>query len=308
MKISIILLISAIFIFSPIYHCAPLPHRHKNTSPSDTLLNKYYLYSSLETQKDNPTWYQMFTHLPSDYYQFFHRSFTTKNLPTLAAIAAATGSFLILDQSGWSFNRKLYNSSPIVRKTSDLAVIMGNGTYQFIGGALFAVSGLLLKDHTALRTGSNIAEAILSTGLFVQLLKRITGRESPIASSERGGEWDMFPSIKEYQKHQPEFYSFPSGHLSTATAIFTVISNNYPDVKWIKPVGYSLLGILSLSLVNKGMHWYSDLPLAYFLGYSFGNIIAPVRTLPVKSSNKTSLSILPSISQNGFQLQMNYSF
>lgn len=308
MKTAAVLLIFFTFIFARNIRCSQLPQKHKSASVSDTLLNKYHLYSSLQKQNNNLTWYRMFTHLPSDYYQFFHRAFTIKDLATLAEVTAATGSFLLLDQPGWRFNRKLYNKSPIIRKTSDIAVIMGNGTYQFIGGALFAASGFLFNDRTALRTGSNVAEAILSTGLFVQLLKRVTGRESPIAASESGGEWDLFPSIKEYQKHQPEFYSFPSGHLSTATAIFTVISNNYPDVKWIKPVGYSLLGILSISLVNKGMHWYSDLPLAYFLGYSFGNIIAPVRNPAENETDKSSLSLLPSIGNHGFQLQMTYSF
>lgn len=250
----------------------------------------------------------MFTNLPSDYYNFFNRSFESKNLPAFAAMAALTGSLLALDQPGWKFNRGIYTKSPIIHKTSDWAVIMGNGGYQFLGSAVFAAAGIVFKDQTALRTGSNIAEAVLATGLFVQLLKRITGRESPIAASEKGGEWDFFPSIKEYQKHQPQFYSFPSGHLSTATAIFTVISNNYPDVKWIKPVGYSLLGILGFSLVDKGMHWYSDFPLAYFLGYSFGNIIAPVHSVHPNNPEKPSLSIMPSLGSNGLRLQMCYSF
>lgn len=280
--------------------------KKNNPVPDSTGFARYNIQSSAENT--GVTWYQMFTRLPSDYYNFFHKSFTSRNVPELAAVAVLTGSLLMVDQNGWKFNRKMYTRYPVVKRTSDIAVIMGNGEYQFIGSALFAATGLLLKNNKAVKTGSNIAEAIMSTGLFVQLLKRITGRESPIVSTERGGEWDIFPSIKEYQLHQPEFYSFPSGHLSTATAIFTVIANNYPDVKWIRPVGYSLLGILGVSLVNKGMHWYSDLPLAYFLGYSFGNIIAPLPGSGANKIHKTSFQILPSISYNGLHLNLLYSF
>ncbi len=283
-------------------------HRHKTSAAADTGGISQELNLENSIRPDRLTWYQMFTHLPSDYYRFFTNTFASQNIPKLAAFAALTGSLFFADQAGWQFNRNTYTRSKFIHKTADVAVIMGNGEYQFIGSALFAASGIVFHDRTALKTGSNIAEAILATGLFVQLLKRITGRESPIVSTEKGGEWDFFPSIKEYQKHQPEYYSFPSGHLSTATAIFTVIANNYPDSKWIKPVGYSLLGILGISLVDRGMHWYSDLPIAYFLGYSFGNIIAPVKNNDANKIDNTSLSVLPSITYNGLQLQLSYSF
>ncbi len=118
------------------------------------------------------------------------------------------------------------------------------------------------------------------------------------------------PSIKEYQKNQPKYYSFPSGHLSTATAVVTVIANNYPDIKWIKPLGYSLLGILGFSLVNEGMHWYSDFPLAFLLGYSLGNIIAPVHNSVDKSpeQSKTHLTLSPSYNDNKIFLNAVFSF
>ena len=282
-------------------------HRHKIPAVVDTggISEKLKLESSIS---DRVTWYQMFTNIPSDYNKFFLSSFTSQNFPKFVTFAALTGTLFFADQAGWQFNRNTYNRSKIIHKAADIAVIMGNGEYQFLGGALFAASGIVFHDETALKTGSNIAEAVIATGLFVQLVKRITGRESPIVSTERGGEWDFFPSIKEYQKHQPEFYSFPSGHLSTATAIFTVIANNYPDSKWIKPVGYSLLGVLGMSLVDKGMHWYSDLPFAYFLGYSFGNIIAPVKNTGTNKTDKNLLVVMPSVNYGGIQLQLTYSF
>jgi hypothetical protein len=54
----------------------------------------------------------------------------------------------------------------------------------------------------------------------------------------------------------------------------TVITENYPEVHWIKPIGYTLVGLVGISLVNVGYHWYSDLPLGIGLGYLFGKIAA----------------------------------
>ena len=254
------------------------------------------------------TWHSLITDIPSDYTNFVISSLRTQEVPDFLTVGALTGSLLLVDETTWRNTRIYYKKSQNFRNVSDIAVKMGDGRYQFLAAAVFAIPGLIFHNETAFKTGSNIAEAVICTGLLVQALKRITGRESPAAATMRGGDWDPFPSIKQYQQHQPSFYSFPSGHLTTATAVLTVIANNYPDEKWIRPLEYPLLGILSATLVAKGMHWYSDLPLAYFLGYSLGNIIAPKSKLLDQGNEKTSLIIAPSINFSGIQLGMNFRF
>ena len=255
-------------------------------------------------------WHQMLTNIPGDYYHFFKNTFTIKELPSLFTVSLLTGSLLIVDQGGWKYQHDLFNKVKFVRDFSGTAITIGDGKYQLLSSALFASAGIIFNDKTALKTGSNIAEAVISTGLLVQILKRITGRESPYASSESGGDWLFMPSIKEYQKNQPKYYSFPSGHLSTATAVVTVIANNYPNYKWIRPIGYSLLGILSLSLVNEGMHWYSDFPLAFLLGYTMGNIISPAEGNVNKSAGQSyaHLILSPTFNNNKIGLNAIYSF
>jgi len=253
-------------------------------------------------------WHQMFSNIPSDYSRFFRNTFSEGAIPSLLTVGALTGALLFIDEQGWKDNNILFNKSVLDHKISDITVNIGDGKYQILAATLFAIPGLIFNDKTAIRTGSNIVEAVITTGLFVQVLKRMTGRQSPAASTENGGDWDPFPSIRQYQKNQPSFYSFPSGHLSTATAVITVIANNYPNESWIKPVGYPLLGLLSVSLVSKGMHWYSDFPLAFFLGYSFGNIIAPERESVSGDKGKTTLSVIPSITNDGIRLGFSFKF
>jgi membrane-associated phospholipid phosphatase len=304
---------SIIFITVCIFYQSRILGKNIKTDHSNS---KYLAEDSLNIKSNESykepevNWHQMLTNIPGDYYHFFKNTLDTKELPSLFAVSLLTGSLLAIDQGGWKYQQKIFKKVKFDRDISGAAITMGDGKYQLLSSALFASAGIIFNDKTALRTGSNIAEAVISTGLLVQVLKRITGRESPYASSESGGDWLFMPSIKEYQKNQPKYYSFPSGHLSTATAVVTVIANNYPNDKWIKPVGYSLLGILSFSLVNEGMHWYSDFPLAFLLGYTMGNIIAPAENNVNKSQQQsnTHLILSPSYSDNKIVLNAVYSF
>ena len=113
---------------------------------------------------------------------------------------------------------------------------------------------------------------------MIKFLKRITGRESPWitmgpdGSHVNGGDWHLFPGTKIYQNNVPKYDAFPSGHLATLMSTITILSGNYPDNKYIKPVGYSLMGLLGYSMLNNGVHWISDFPLAIAIGYTSGKI------------------------------------
>jgi hypothetical protein len=50
-------------------------------------------------------------------------------------------------------------------------------------------------------------------------------------------------------------------------ATVTTLYLNYPDKKWIKPLGYTIMGLSSLVMINTDVHWTSDYPLALALGY-----------------------------------------
>ncbi len=254
-------------------------------------------------------WYDMITNIPKDNYFFLKDIFKIKEIPVFYGLTLLSGTLSMADESGWKFNHKLYVDNKLFHKTSDIAVFMGDGTFDCILSGAFASYGLLDHNELALKTAGNIIESLLSAGLFVQVLKRMTGRESPAASDWSPGDFKFFPSIKEYQKQESKYYSFPSGHLASATAALTVIANNYPNIKWLKPVGYSFLGLLGFSLVGKGMHWYSDLPLGFFIGYTFGNIIAPVQTKVVNTKKSNAhLSIMPAVGYNQIGINLSYNF
>ncbi|HNC75620.1 MAG TPA: phosphatase PAP2 family protein, partial [Elusimicrobiota bacterium] len=149
---------------------------------------------------------------------------------------------------------------------------LGDGiTHAVIAGSFLTV-GLVADDNRALQTASQLAEGIIANGIVVQTLKHVTGRENPNTYSDPGGRWRPFPNQKDYAKHVNKYDAFPSGHLSTAMVTVTVISSNYPEYSFVKPVGYTLMGALAFQMVNNGVHWYSDYPLAIAMGWVFGKI------------------------------------
>ncbi len=131
---------------------------------TDTLYNEPGL-----TQKKIVNWHQMFTDVPDDYYRLFKNTLCIEKLPDLFVVSFLTSSLLLIDQSGWKYQRSLYKKFKIDRNLSDIGIGMGNGEYQFLTSALFASAGVIFHDDRALKTGSNIAEAVLSTGLLVQV-------------------------------------------------------------------------------------------------------------------------------------------
>jgi membrane-associated phospholipid phosphatase len=88
------------------------------------------------------------------------------------------------------------------------------------------------------------------------------------------GAWRPFANLGDYAKNTPKYDAFPSGHLATAMATVTVIAANYPDNPWVKRVGYSLMGACAFSMMNDGVHWASDYPLALLIGGTVGRMAA----------------------------------
>ena len=244
-------------------------------------------------QAGTTQWYSMFTKLPGDWARTGSLLFRSESVPAAAGVGLLTFSFVRMDNQLWRATRRFYRSSQTANQISSDVVALGDGRFNLGIAGAFAGYGWLADDPTALRTASQTVEAFLATGITVQILKRITGRQSPAAATHLTGRWKFLPHLQQYNKHQPSYYAFPSGHISTAMATLTVVAENYPDQRWLKPVGYTLVGALGTGLVAKGMHWYSDLPLGIALGYVFGKIAASPQTLgqPTASQNEEGVKV-----------------
>jgi len=277
-----------------------------------------------------PKPFQFAKNVPSDLYRLGKTAFVKKNLSTFGAILAGTALLITIDQpitnAAKQFGRYINLDATEKSKTLLKANLGGlkvdildipqnlNSAFYFIGegspSMMIACGlysyGLIANDYRALQTTSQLTEMFLTLGIATQFLKRISGRQSPFqamdANGVPGGDWHPLPNPAKYQKKVSNYDAFPSGHLATVMATITILSGNYPDNKYIKPVGYSLMGLLGYSMLNNGVHWISDYPLAIAIGYSCGKIALSRghQTIQKRKTNyRTSSSFTPKYLEHG---------
>jgi membrane-associated PAP2 superfamily phosphatase len=244
----------------------------------------------------------MFTNIPGDWVRYGRTTFRVQNIPAILGMSALTAALIISDDASYRFSDKLYRESPTIKETSDFFEYLGDGRPQFGLAGAFAVYGFIAQDTRALRTASQVVEAILACGVVIQVLKHTTGRESPLVSTSPGGVWRFFPNQIDYHKHVPHYDAYPSGHIATALATVTVVAENYPEWGWVRPVGYPIVALIGIAMANTGIHWYSDYPLGLALGYSFGMLASHPESATENSDS--AVSVLPLLGPYGAGLSI----
>ncbi len=252
-----------------------------------------------------PKFFDMFKYIPHDLKDFGGFLIQKENTLWVAASVASTIALIPVDQKLLDNANELgepigladdvryirvFGVELIPQDINGAIYYLGYGMTTMLITAGFYTSGLLCDDYRALNTASELTEVLMSSGITAQVMKRISGRQSPsaaISSGNPGGHWTPFPSFKAYQTNTPEYDAMPSGHVTTLMATITVLATNYPEVKWIKPVGYSLMGILGFEMMSSRVHWASDYPIAILMGYAIGKNAANRRIIK-KDNNPMS--------------------
>jgi len=267
--------------------------------------------SDTASQRSSLKWYSMITNIPGDLVTYYKQTMQPKSIPVFLSLGVLTAGLIVTDDATYEVSDQWYKSSKTVGDVSDFFVSLGDGKSQFALAGVFAAYGLVTDDQKALRTGSQIVQAVLASGTVVQLLKHVTGRESPFTRSSATGIWRFFPNQIDYLKHVPAYDAFPSGHICTSMATVIVVAENYSETKWIRPVGYVVSGLVGIGMVNRGIHWYSDYPLGLALGYAFGMIAAHpdgITAAASKDEGKTHVSVAPMMGEQGVGLSMSVAF
>ncbi|MCF3111751.1 phosphatase PAP2 family protein [Niabella sp. CC-SYL272] len=279
----------------------------------------YHLRNGLTLVYPRPKPFGFITDLPRDGWQYVKNSFAKESIKPWIMIAGATGVLLALDQpiadELHRFSDRIHyhrdNSYKTVwevkigsSKTSLLRIPnnlnsafyqLGQGYVSLLVGAGLFTYGKIANDYRSRSTASQLLESFFLMGASTQLVKRISGRQSPFMASNPGGNWHPFPSFGEYQKNTPNYDAFPSGHLATLMSSVTILAQNYPESRFIKPIGYSLVALLGLSMINNDVHWASDYPLALGMGYLSAKTVANrsrklLKSIGMNKNDRASLS------------------
>lgn len=164
------------------------------------------------------------------------------------------------------------------------------------------------------------SQAVITSGVWANLIKLMTGRERPMAdyvySRHEGGTWygpfAVFDQDLAKRKPKSSFDSFPSGHTATAFSIASVFASMYNETKVVPVICYSLATAVGISRLTEHEHWASDVFVGGLLGYACGKQVVkhfnkihqtPLASRSMKSKNKPEVTFIQAGNQVGLSLK-----
>ena len=233
------------------------------------------------------------TDVPSTGLETLKFSFTKQSIPWWAAIVSSTAvtyhydEDMLLGAQKQGRDMGIGNEEktktvfevgpyPILRLPSDTGstlYFLGDGWTHMGIAAGFLANGYFGDNVRPYNTSLQLVHGMVVSTFFNQFLKRTTGRESPSVRTQERGAWRPLPNPMEYGRNTSKYDAYPSGHVMTATLTFTVIDHNYPEYSYITwPLATIWVGALGWQMMNNGVHWASDYPLAIGMGIVSGKM------------------------------------
>lgn len=236
----------------------------------------------------------------------FQLAFEKGSLPEWGAVAASTLALYAADEYLLDKTRMLARhvglppnhpsinlrfaglKLPIPSTIGSAIYFLGDGTTDLLVAGGFLVQGWRKDDNRARTTASEITSGLLSLGVYTQLLKRSFGRQTPSEATKPRGRWRPFPPLVDYNANVPAYDAMPSGHMAAAMSTVEIVALNYPEKRFVRPLGYSLMTLLGFAMVNNGVHWASDYPLALLIGGGVARVTVARGRAEVRAAGEAS--------------------
>jgi membrane-associated phospholipid phosphatase len=197
----------------------------------------------------------------------------TRDILPIAGLAVLTGILIGNDESIYRGFKDYRDGHAWVKAVSPVITEMGSsgawGT-----AAAFVCFGLIAKDSKSVETGALALSAMLQSGILVQFLKGLPGRQRPYWA-EGVDHWSG-PSgfFKRFESGQSGRYdSFPGGHAITAFSLATVVAMQYRESVWVPILAYTTATGAALSRLTENKHWLSDVLVSGVLGHVIGRLV-----------------------------------
>lgn len=263
-------------------------------------------------------------YFPSLLYNFGEQAtsplkFKTKEWLIVGAAAGITTTLILVDNEIDQWARTQKQDHRWVNISSPIVTQFG-GDAGFYSVLAFGAINAVCKNKKGVETSLLATQAWITSGVWVALIKRLTGRERPIAaytfSKYEGGKWygpfARYDQDLARKKPGSAFDSFPSGHTASAFSIATVFASQYKDIKAIPVFCYSAATLVGISRLTEHAHWASDVFVGGLIGHVCGRQVVAhynkihqneVTTLSSKSSTKTEFTFIQDGNQIGFCLK-----
>ncbi len=137
--------------------------------------------------------------------------------------------------------------------------------------AAFGIVGISADRQKEKDTTEFLARALITANTWTGILKILTGRQRPRETTGDHSDWTGPGGIFAEPGDTGHYYSFPSGHSTTAWALATVVSHQYPSHHVVPIVVYTGAAAMSLSRMIVEAHWMSDVVVGGLIGYGCAN-------------------------------------
>jgi hypothetical protein len=207
--------------------------------------------------------------------------FHSDNLVPLLVGGTAAGGASLLDQD---VRDSVANPGSGFGKFTETA---GAWPSAVVGAGLFT-AGRFAHGQRFRAMSYDLADAMIVTGGYTQLLKAAVGRERPDGSNNK---------------------SFPSGHASNAFSMATVLERHYG---WKAGVpAYALASVIGYSRIVQDKHYLSDVVAGAALGYIVGRTVVRVNDRPLDrppGQQGLTWSVSPLLARQAGGLEVSVGF
>ena len=231
--------------------------------------------------------------LKSPYY------FDQTDLTMAGIIITMTGASFSLDNK--IRNDVLAKQNKNLDRITDWGEKFGRPVFATILSGLLYSSGLLFKEKHLRETGQILAEAMICTGLYTQLLKISLGRARPYTGE---GSLEIEPLEFEFDSNEN---SLPSGHTSIAFTVATVLSERIDNL-YASLALYSFASLTAYQRIYSDVHWLSDTILGAALGTVIGLKLVKLHQKSKDETNNYTLNVFPKITPTNYEVAFSLQF
>lgn len=222
-----------------------------------------------------------------------------KHAALWGGVAVATVLLIKNDEGIYKNFTRLHDEHKWVRDASPVFTQFGEFWVPYGIAGSFCLAGLVFRDEYTVTTGSLALQAMLHSGLVIQVVKHLAGRRRPFVGNGQDYWYGPKAMFRRYNEEGFSHYdSFASGHTITAWSLATVIASRYPHSFLIGALSYTTATLCGLSRVTEKDHWLSDVLVGAAMGYAIGRLVV--------RNHDRRLQVIPQIDGRSVAVGLNY--
>lgn len=223
--------------------------------------------------------------------------FSTGDWITAGAIVGGTSFSMLLDNHLRDLIRR--NRSNTMNDVTNIGHYYGEVIPAVSLSAGVYAAGLIFNDRSVSLTGRLLGESLLYTGIINILLKVLFSRSRPYNNNGNTDFWNY--------KFDNAYYSLPSGHITVAFALSTVLAERINNI--YATIGlYTLAALTAYQRMYSDNHWFSDTILGAATGIVISHAVVKLNGNDKYENRKSQIAGVSLIMNHGYGIGFSFNF